>query len=165
MKPKTVGREGVAERLAREIASTGLMAGSIVMTLDGEMPIEALAAGDRIITRETGMAVIRDIRRKDITCDMVAIMAGSLGHTRPERDVTLPADQRLLIRDWRAEALTGQKQALIPARDLVDGEFLRLQRDVTVTLYEVELERAQVIYADGLEVVSHITAEELARVA
>lgn len=165
MKPKTVGREGVVERLAREVVSTGLVAGSIVMTLDGEMPVDALAPGDRIITRETGMAVIRDIRRKDITCDMVAIMAGSLGHTRPDRDVALPADQRVLIRDWRAEALTGQKQALIPARKLVDGEFVRLQKDVSVTLYEIELDRAQVVYADGLEVVSHITAEELARVA
>ena len=165
MKPKTVGREGVIERLTRESAFTGLTAGSVVMTLEGEMPVEALAKGDRIITRDTGMAVIRDIRVKHVTCDTVSIMAGSLGHTRPERDVTLPADQRVLIRDWRAEALTGQKQALIPARELVDGEFVRLSENTQVAIYEIELERAQVIYADGLEVVSHITAEELARAA
>ena len=165
MKPQTVGREGVVARLAREVESTGLVAGSIVMTLQGEMPVDALAPGDRIITREAGMAVIRDIRKKEVTCDMIAVMAGSLGHTRPDRDVSLPADQRILIRDWRAEALTGRKQALIPARTLVDNEFVRLQKDVTVTLYEIELDRAQTIYADGLEVVSHITAKELERAA
>ena len=165
MEPKSVGREGVIERLTRDIAFTGLVAGSIIMTLDGETPVEQLVPGDRIITRDTGMATIKEIRVKDITCDMVSIMAGSLGHTRPERDVTLPAGQRVLIRDWRAEALTGQKQALIPARELVDGEFVRLHEAASVTLYEIVLERAQVIYADGLEVASYITAEELARAA
>lgn len=163
MNPNTVGREDVLERLKRDNARTGLSAGSIVMTLEGEMPVEALAVGDRIITRDTGMAAITAIRKKDMTCDMVAIMAGSLGHTRPDRDVMLPADQRVLIRDWRAEALTGQKQALIPARALVDGEFVQLRQNMHVTAYEIDLDRAQVIYADGLEVVSHISAEELAR--
>lgn len=163
MNPNTVGREDVLERLKRDNARTGLATGSIVMTLEGEMPVEELAVGDRIITRDTGMATITAIRKKDMTCDMVAIMAGSLGHTRPDRDVMVPADQRILIRDWRAEALTGQKQALIPARALVDGEFVQLRQDMQVTAYEIELDRAQVIYADGLEVVSHISAAELAR--
>ncbi len=165
MKPNQVGRDAVVDRIAREIEFTGLFAGSVVMTLEGEMPVEQLAAGDRIITRDTGMAPIRTIRKKEITCDVVSIMAGSLGHTRPERDVTVPADQRVLIRDWRAEALTGQKQALIPARELVDGEFVCMQEAQTVTVYEIELERAQVIYADGLEVVTRISAEELASAA
>lgn len=165
MNPKTVGRDDVLERLKRDNARTGLVTGSIVMTLEGEMPVEALAVGDRIITRDTGMAVITAIRKKAMTCDMVSIMAGSLGHTRPDRDVIVPADQRVLIRDWRAEALTGQKQALIPARDLVDGEFVQLRKNIKVTAFEVELDRAQVIYADGLELTSHISAEDLARLA
>ncbi|MCM2561000.1 Hint domain-containing protein [Lutimaribacter sp. EGI FJ00015] len=165
MEPKTVGRETVIDRLAREIEFSGLLAGAIVMTLDGEIPVEHLADGDRIITRDTGMSVIRKLRYKTITCDVVSIMAGSLGHTRPERDVTMPADQRMLIRDWRAEAIAGQKQALIPARQLVDGEFVCLHEKQTVTVYEIELDRAQVIYADGLEMVSYIRAEELSRVA
>lgn len=165
MKPQTVEREDVIARLTRENELTGLVAGSIVMTLKGEMPVESLEQGDRIITRDAGMAVIRATRRKTVICDIVAIMAGTLGHTRPERDVILPAGQRVLIRDWRANAMTGQEQALIPARDLVDGEFVQLRKNVSVTVYEIELERAQVIYADGLEVVSHISAEELARTA
>lgn len=165
MNPQTVEREDVIARLTRENELTGLVAGSIVMTLKGEMPVESLEQGDRIITRDAGMAVIRATRRKTVICDIVAIMAGTLGHTRPERDVILPAGQRVLIRDWRAKAMTGQEQALIPARDLVDGEFVQLRKNVSVTVYEIELERAQVIYADGLEVVSHISAEELARTA
>ena len=165
MEPKMVGRLDVIERLAREIEFTGLAAGALVMTLEGEMPVDFLSAGDRVITRDSGMATVRSVRAKTITCDVVSIMAGSLGHTRPERDVTLPADQRVLIRDWRAEAMTGQKQALIPARDLIDGEFVRVQAGVEVTLYEIELDRAHVIYADGLEVLSYVKAEELASAA
>lgn len=165
MEPNTVGREDVIARLAREIDFTGLAAGSLVMTLEGEIPVEFLSAGDRIITRDSGMATVRAVRAKTIICDVVSIMAGSLGHTRPERDVRVPADQRVLIRDWRAEALTGQKQALIAARQLVDGEFVRMEQDSAFTIYEIELDRAHVIYADGLEVLSHVKAEELASVA
>ena len=158
-------RTAAVEQLVRQNQMTGLVAGCAVMTLEGELPVETLTAGDRIITRDAGMAVIRAIRTKTLRCDLVSIMAGSLGHSRPERDVRLPAEQRILIRDWRAQALAGQSQALIPARALVDGEFVRLDRDVEVTVYEIELDRAHVIYADGLEVLSFLTVEELARAA
>ena len=65
MNPNVVGRAGeqVAqpdlvrhqERANSEI--NGLIAGTRLWTLDGEMPVQYLSPGDRIITRDTGMAV------------------------------------------------------------------------------------------------------------
>jgi hypothetical protein len=84
----------------------------------------------------------------------ISIAAGSLGDTRPETDIVLPADQLILIRDWRAQALFGRDQALVPASTLVDGEFIRDQGRQALDLYSVKLEHQHVIYAGGLEVAS-----------
>lgn len=40
---------------------SGLPAGTIILTLDGALPVEYLAAGDHIITR-AGARVLRDLR-------------------------------------------------------------------------------------------------------
>lgn len=156
MKPNTVGRSeaklSTKSAQSEEILhAQGLMAGSIVLTLEGEMPVEFLSPGDRVITRDSGMAVIRHVHRRLAHIETVQIKAGSLGHARPESDVTLPASQEVLIRDWRAEAVFGNKQALVPARRLADGEFVTLQHARDVTLHMIEFDREHVIYADGLE--------------
>ena len=133
-------------------AVRGLAAGTSIMTLDGEMPIEFLAAGDRIITRDTGIAKLRKVRTRTVLCDVVRIAGGSLGHNRPDSDVTLPADQEILVRYWRAQAIYGQKHALIPAARLVDGEYVRACGKEVLTVHELIFDTDHIIYAGGLEV-------------
>ncbi|WP_375172798.1 Hint domain-containing protein [Pseudooceanicola sp.] len=130
----------------------GIAAGTKVMTLDGEMPVEFLTAGDRVITRDTGMAVLKGIRARKVACDLVHISGGSLGHNKPEADITVPSGQEVLIRDWRAEALFGKKTALVSAERLVDGEFVRDLGKGVMTVYEMVFDRDHIIYAGGLEV-------------
>ncbi len=155
MEPKTVGcADGLESVQSNPVQSQGLLAGSVILTMDGEMPVEFLNVGDRIITRDSGVATLRSITTRKITSRTVSIKAGSLGHTRPDRDVTLPAGQKLLIRDWRAEALYGTKQALINAERLADGEFVTINTAREITVFQLEFDTAQVIYADGLELAS-----------
>ncbi|MDM8165315.1 Hint domain-containing protein [Roseovarius sp.] len=135
---------------------TGLPGGALIMTLDGELRVSDLRPGTRVITRDTGMAVLRSIRRRRITGRAVRIKASSLGHNRPERDATLPAGQPVLVRDWRAKALFGAEQALVPAARLVDGEFVTLHEAATMTVYDIEFDTPHVLYVDGLEVASHM---------
>ena len=132
----------------------GLLGGSVIMTLDGEMRVSDLRPGSRVITRDTGMAVLRSVRRRRITGRAVRIKASSLGHNRPERDATLPAGQPVLVRDWRARALFGAEQALVPVSRLVDGEFVTLRDNATMTVYDLEFDTPHVLYVDGLEVAS-----------
>lgn len=134
--------------------NAGLIAGTSVMTLEGELPVEHLAPGDRIITRDTGMAVLRDIRVSEVEMATIRIKAGSLGHTRPDRDMTVGPDTLIHIRDWRAEALYGQKSAMIPARRLTDGEFVAEQPVEIVKVFELIFDRQHILYADGIEVAS-----------
>ncbi len=135
-------------------ADDGFVLGSSILTLDGEMPVEFLSPGDRIITRDSGVATLVGIESVDVECDMVWIMAGSLGHSKPEGDTLLPAGQQILLRDWRAEALSGKPQALASAAALIDGEFIRNAGRKTVTLYKLTFATPHILYVDGLELAS-----------
>jgi hypothetical protein len=135
-------------------ALSGLTAGTIVLTLDGEMPVEHLSVGDRVITRDTGMAVLREIRVETLTVAAVRIKAGSLGHTRPDTDMIVAPGARIHIRDWRAEALYGQPQANVPAHRLIDREFISELPAARMSVYTLVFDRSHIIYADGLEIVT-----------
>jgi len=135
----------------------GLTRGTTVMTLDGERPVEDLSVGDRIITRDAGMAVLREIRRKSATIAPIKIKAGSLGHTRPHNDMIVAPDTLIHIRDWRAKALFGADVATVKAKRLTDGEFVAEQDITSVSVFEIVFDKQHVIYADGLEVASSTT--------
>ena len=139
------------ENKAQHNVARGIAAGTKVMTLDGEMPVEFLTEGDRVITRDTGMAVLKAVRSRKIACSVVHIAGGSLGHNRPDSDIALPSGQEVLIRDWRAEALFGKKTALVTADRLVDGEYIRDMGKGVMTVYELVFDTDHIIYAGGLE--------------
>lgn len=130
---------------------TGLVATTVVLTGDGELPVEFLCEGDRILTRDAGMVRLKSLIRHEQTVDMVGIAAGSLGDMRPETDLVVPVGQRILIRDWRARALRGTGQAMIRADDLIDGEFVRALGPCRVVTHHLIFDRPHVIYAGGLE--------------
>lgn len=133
---------------------SGLTAGTTVMTLDGELPVEHLSSGDRVITRDSGMAVLRDIRTRTVEVATIQIKAGSLGHTRPQHDMIVGPDTLVHIRDWRAKALFGADVATVKAKRLIDGEFVSEQAVQTMTVYELIFDKQHILYADGLEVAS-----------
>ena len=102
MKPNTVGCVGDNDRHGGQFSpfaalDTGLVQGALILTLDGEIPVEFLSVGDRVITRDSGFAKILHIQRTTRKVRRIALAAGSLGHTRPERDVQLAGDQMLLV--------------------------------------------------------------------
>lgn len=140
------------ENNAKVKAIGGVAGGTKVMTLDGEMPVEFLTEGDRVITRDSGMAVLKEVRARRVACDVVHIAGGSLGHNRPDADITVPAGQEVLIRDWRAEALFGKKTALVAAERLIDGEYIRDMGKGVMTVYELIFDTDHIIYAGGLEI-------------
>jgi len=126
-----------------------------ILTLDGALPVDHLYPGDKVITRHGARSVL--------TVDRIALGRGTpivdiarnaLGG-RPERDLWLPAAQRVLIRDWRAKALYGQGQACVPVAQLVDGEYIRLSElAADITCYALRFGRPEVFYGDGLELAS-----------
>ncbi|SEK59056.1 Hint domain-containing protein [Roseovarius nanhaiticus] len=154
MTPKTAGRDHGQMTLEAQVEPAGVLSGSIILTLDGEMPVEHLLPGDRIVTRDSGTATLTSVYRHVLRVRAVRILAGSLGDTRPDRDVVLPENQQVLVRDWRAKALFGLRQVAAPAQSLIDGEFIISEGLMTMVLHELRFDTPHVIYADGLELVA-----------
>lgn len=131
--------------------SGGIASGTLVLTLDGELPVEFLSAGDRIITR-SGARTLRSVHVAEHTnVAMIRISASALGIERPDEDMIVASDQPIIIRDWRAKALKGSDQAVIPAHKLADGNYIRPQTVGSLRLYTLEFDAPQIIYANGLE--------------
>ncbi|MGL4321945.1 MAG: Hint domain-containing protein [Paracoccaceae bacterium] len=128
----------------------GMAQGTVVLTADGLLPVEFLAPGDRIITRD-GLRVLVDVSVHVMVGEVVRISASSQGHARPEEDVILGCDQALLIRDWRAKALYGAAQAMVPVARMVDGELIRREKTNGLRMYVLEFASPVVVYAGGLE--------------
>ena len=129
----------------------GFLAGTRVMTAEGELPVELLGPGDRVITRR-GMAKVMavDIRSRQ---DALVVLVGpdTLGIGRPGAEVRLAPDQRVLVRDWRAMALWGVAEAAIPVSRLVDGEFIRQERVALAHFVTLRLSSGAVVMAGGLD--------------
>ena len=143
-----------APAVSRNTHTTGICAGTTIMTLQGEMPVEHLQPGTKVITRDSGMAVLHAVRAEVVKLQPIRIKAGSLGHTRPDRDMMVTPGTQIHIRDWRAEALYGVASANVPAHRLVDGEFLSKEATCEMTVYSLTFDRPHILYADGIEMLS-----------
>ena len=136
----------------RTALAEALIAGTTVLTLKGEMPVEYLCVGDRVITR-SGMRAVAMVRSTVLpTVELVCISASALGVEQPADDMRVAPGQGIHIRDWRAKALKGVAQTVIAANELLDGEYIRVERMIGACIYTLEFEQAEVIYANGVEV-------------
>jgi len=136
---------------AAKVLLQAILMGTPVLTLDGELPVEFLQPGDRILTRkgarrvsQVAVSVIQNAR-------VVRISHDTLGVDRPFEDVTVSAGQQIVIRDWRARAMFGTAQAMIPAKQLVDGEYIKAETMAEARFFSLSFEEDAVIYAGGLE--------------
>lgn len=156
MKPKTIeslsSDRGSTDQIAAfERSSAGLVSGARILTLRAMQPVEKLRVGDSVITRARGAVRVTEIKTVSLVTRAVYIIAGSIGHYRKDRDALVAADQTVLLRDWRARALFGQKSALVRASALIDGEFVRDLGQQAITLHRIYCGTPQIIFADGLE--------------
>jgi hypothetical protein len=142
---------GTTANTAVSTTLMALLAGTPVLTLDGELPVEFLQPGDRVITRagarrikEVAVSVVQNAR-------VVHISHGTLGVDSPAEDMTVSAAQEILIRDWRARAMFGKPAAMIPAARLADGEYIRAETVAEARFFSLSFEEDAVIYAGGLE--------------
>lgn len=139
-------------RQPRVSDETGFSAGTLILTLDGELPVEHLCAGDRIITR-SGARMLKRIASIRVEGGYV-VAPHTLGHGRPDAEITMGPKQKLLLRDWRARTLYGKDQAEVPVARLADGDYISPATG-SVRLFQLEFARDEVIFAGGLEVTVH----------
>lgn len=140
------------ENGAQEIfAEAGIVLGTPVLTLDGELPVEFIMPGDRVITRNGMRKVVQVEVTRVENARVVALSRDSMGVGRPVEDIFVAPNQPILIRDWRAKALYGRAEAMIPAARLCDGEFIRADILPEARFVTLRFEGPEVIYAGGME--------------
>lgn len=160
MSEMTTGREtGHGPVKRRFIYKTGLCEGTHVMTQEGSLPVEYLTVGDRVRTR-AGCRTIRHVATRPLTDCPIMVKRGSLGRGRPEHDMYLAPDQNVHLRDWRSRTYFGSDQIAVPVSRLTDGEnILWGEHPGHLLVYDLELEDTEVIYAEGMEVMSAVLPE------
>ena len=103
---------------------SGLPANSEVLTRSEYKTAALVFSCDDLITRDQGLVPICKVDRITARSRMVRFEANALGADRPDRDLSLPAHQLVLLRDWRAGALFGKHEALTQAASLIDDGFI-----------------------------------------
>ncbi len=133
--------------------------GTRILTSRGEVAVEALSVGDRVITARDGVTAIRRIQwigHRSIALDRhadrslvepVRIRAGAFGAHKPSRDLWVSPDHAIFV-----------DGVLIEAKYLVNGVSIRRDTKARqVTYYHVELDRHDVLIAEGLTAESYIS--------
>lgn len=136
----------------------GIAMGTAVLTLQGAIPVEFLTPGDRIITRSGAQTLLAVTPLP--SAGVVRVSASTLGVEQPEEDVIVGADTPLRVTDWRARAFGGTDHAMVEARWLCDGQYIRREAAGDHRLFALAFDRPVVIYAGGIEIgIAPATAE------
>lgn len=127
------------------------VAGTLIETDRGEVPVERLTPGDRIKTLDDGYQPLRWIGARSVAAEgkfaPIHIRAGSFGD---HRDLWVSPQHRILVRDSLVELLFGEGEILVAAKHLVDGDRVQHREGGEVTYVHLMFDRHQIILSEGL---------------
>lgn len=131
-------------------------AGTRIMGGDGRLiPIEALHAGDSVLTRDNGAQPLLWVGKTTMRAvgvyAPVGLPAGYMGNLGP---LLVGPLQRIFLYQRGGLTAHGRSEALIQARHLVDGNRVQQREGGFVTYHALVFEDHQIIYAEGVPVES-----------
>jgi T5SS/PEP-CTERM-associated repeat protein len=139
-------------------------AGTRIRTTRGEVKVEDLRQDDLAITGIDGSeAPVVWIGHREVDCARhpqpksvwpVRIRAGAFGRGLPKRALTLSPDHAVYV-----------NEVLVPVKHLINGTTIAQVKVDRVTYYHVELDRHDVLYADGLPAESYLDVGDRANFA
>lgn len=132
--------------------------GTFIATPNGEVAVELLREGDRIITRDNGIQEISWVGTKVLSgAELVAkpqmqpvlIRAGALGDGSPEHDLLVSPNHRILISNSSSTLLFGEQEVLAAAQHLVNGKgILRITAN-RMSYIHFMFTKHQVVLSEG----------------
>jgi len=133
-------------------AMTGFGGGTMIRTARGDLPIEAVEVGDRILTVEGGYGSVRHVGRREIDCARhskpkrvwpIRVLANAIAPGTPARDLYLSPDHAVYL-----------DGILVPIKRLANGVSVRQIHTGRVEYYFLELDNHDILLANGLPVES-----------
>jgi len=133
--------------------------GTFIATPIGERLVEDLVPGDLVITRDHGLQAIRWVGHKVITgarlyanphIRPIQIKKDTFGISRPNRDMMVSPQHRIVIDNDIANKIYGSYQVLVPTKSLVNNINIA-ETDVTKTTYiHLLFDHHEIIFANGM---------------
>ena len=137
--------------------------GTHIRTPDSDRPVESLVAGDTVVTLLGAPGRITWTGRRTVDCAKhpnpervwpVRIAANAFGAGLPARDLHVSPDHAIYVDD-----------VLIPAKHLINGTTIHQVKRDSVTYHHIELERHDVVLAEGLSAETYLDAGDRANFA
>jgi hypothetical protein len=132
-----------------------------LLTPDGVRRIRDLRCGDLILTRDNGpQEVLWTGHRRMSGARLYAMphlrpirfRAGALGVGRPDDDLLVSPQHRMLVKGAAARALFNTSEVLVSAEDLINDASIMVDHAMReVTYVHILLERHNIVWANGLE--------------
>ena len=162
----TVGQNvnGVVNSLSNNFeanisAVTCFASGTMITTARGDVPVEDIVAGDRVLTADHGLQAVRWVGARHLSASDLAansklrpvrIMAGALGVGRPVRDLLVSRQHRILLASVIAERMFGTREVLVPAIRLTDLPGIFVDTDCReVRYHHLLFDRHEVVLSEG----------------
>ncbi|MFD1195584.1 Hint domain-containing protein [Seohaeicola saemankumensis] len=150
--------------------------GTRIATPNGPRLVEELCEGDLVQTRDSGPQEVLWVGSRRMSGARLFAMpklrpirfrARALGVERPDQDLLVSPDHRMLLRGRAAQALFNTDEVLVAARDLVNGQTIAVDMALReVTYVHLLLPSHHVLWANGLETESfHPAQADLASLA
>jgi len=143
--------------------------GTWITTPQGQRLVEDLREGDRVLTKDGGAQDIQWIGSRRMTGARLFTMPklrpirfrpGALGVERPDQELIVSPDHRMLLRGHAARALFNTDEVLVAARDLVNGTTIAVDMALKeVTYVHLLLPSHHVLWANGVETESFHPAQ------
>lgn len=144
--------------------------GTLIETAAGPRPIEELAEGELIVTRDNGLQKLRWIGSVNLSATAlelneklrpIRIRAGALGDGVPARDLLVSPQHRMLVRSRIAQRMFGTSEVLVAAKQLLMIEGVEIAQDADgVEYFHMLFDRHEVVIANGAESESLFTGTE-----
>lgn len=132
--------------------------GTLIATPRGEVPVEGLRLGDKVITRDNGLQEIRWLGHRDLDWSElnahshlkpVLVTTGSLGEGLPERDMLVSPNLRMLVTNDRTSLYFDEREVLVAAKHLVSGSRITSVDSSGVTYIAMLFDRHEVVLSNG----------------
>ncbi|KEJ88341.1 hypothetical protein DSW25_14665 [Sulfitobacter donghicola DSW-25 = KCTC 12864 = JCM 14565] len=132
--------------------------GTRIATPRGEVAIEDLTVGDRVITRDNGLQVIRWVGTRTLSADElgsalhlcpVKISQGALGNDLPERDLMVSPNHRILVANDKSALYFEESEVLVAAKHLTGLPGVSVVEGAETTYIHLMFDQHEVILSDG----------------
>lgn len=146
------------------------VAGTLISTPTGSVPVESLKPGDLVLTADAGAVPLSHVQTRSFTADAlkarenicpIRISAGALGQGVPVRDLCVSPQHRVLMRSPIVERMFDVSEVLAPAVQLCRVPGIARYVPERVTYVHLIFSKHHVVWSEGAETESLLLGSQV----